>query len=761
MKTNNVIYNINRAKSKKINKKKISYECIFHCPTNINDCINSVDIFEDKIVFGTLMGNVYLCRVDEKKLNKNNEFQKIIKNENRKSSSTENIENDESNIKLNNNNSNSKYDCIKLTVHNNNDKNSSENNEDVDDNVRIFNKKNKNNNININLNNDNIENNNLTRKFNNYDNNENKNYTNEENDNDEDENSNKYEKKLINKNMGKISSQKNGNIQINNDSKIFNEKKDQNKKNKTKNKNIDFPQVTRLIFRFKENIPCLQFENSDIIYISLGDLEVITFQNMSTFNMNDESSTYNYSKLRNYKLENDHIQYCENSTCMIGNACFLIVFTEFANFNNELEIKDIKYENKNLKTFEIIKGTIKMSNYVVPFDFDGDKFLFLDYLSKEERIISVVYTASKNAQYNYMIKNRDYGHISHMKLLPNNKIFICRKNKECEIHLMNKDFNEIEKWVHIGEDVLSCYIFIKNKNILYDNTNNKENNKLSQNNKDSEEEENEESYENNDEKSEDGIKKNILKLLENKGVIKNGSKKELININQTINIATIQPNTEKTNKFNTKQNVKNLISSKGNENSYIHTENNQVIFSKKNLLKNNMDSLNPSFDNSSRREINFTDENKRFTSHKNSKTNSATKYNLLTSDKKKKNSKNTVSSIEIYGKKKKNGIKNKIKKINIINGSNYEGNEEDQTIINKKETENYSIFTLDKDGSVNIYNNKNQKNLFNLYNMSKIDNKYKNLEFFSVGFPYYIVANDFYYGITTDHGLFVISKIIE
>ena len=45
--------------------------------------------------------------------------------------------------------------------------------------------------------------------------------------------------------------------------------------------------------------------------------------------------------------------------------------------------------------------------------------------------------------------------------------------------------------------------------------------------------------------------------------------------------------------------------------------------------------------------------------------------------------------------------------------------------------------------------------------MSKIDNKYKNLEFFSVGFPYYIVANDFYYGITTDHGLFVISKIIE
>ena len=159
--------------------------------------------------------------------------------------------------------------------------------------------------------------NNHSRKINNEINNDNKNYTNEENGNDEDENSNKYEKKLINKNMGKTSSQINGNIQINKDSKIFNEKQEQNKNNKTKNKDISFPQITKLIFRFKENIPCLEFENNDIIYISLGDLEVITFQNMSTFNMNDETSTYNYSKLRNYKLENDHIQYCENSTCMM------------------------------------------------------------------------------------------------------------------------------------------------------------------------------------------------------------------------------------------------------------------------------------------------------------------------------------------------------------------------------------------------------------------------------------------------------------
>ena len=41
-----------------------------------------------------------------------------------------------------------------------------------------------------------------------------------------------------------------------------------------------------------------------------------------------------------------------------------------------------------------------------------------------------------------------------MKLLPNNKIFLVRNNKECEIHLMNKGFDTIEKLIHLGEEVI-------------------------------------------------------------------------------------------------------------------------------------------------------------------------------------------------------------------------------------------------------------------------------------------------------------------
>jgi hypothetical protein len=44
------------------------YQNIFLCPLNKNDCVNSIDIFDDIILYGTLMGNVYLCRANKNKL---------------------------------------------------------------------------------------------------------------------------------------------------------------------------------------------------------------------------------------------------------------------------------------------------------------------------------------------------------------------------------------------------------------------------------------------------------------------------------------------------------------------------------------------------------------------------------------------------------------------------------------------------------------------------------------------------------------------
>jgi hypothetical protein len=331
-----------------------------------------------------------------------------------------------------------------------------------------------------------------------------------------------------------------------------------------------------------------------------------------------------------------------------------------------------------------------------------------------------------------------------MKLLPDNKIFLCRNNVECEIHIINNEFELIEKWSHIGEDVISSFVF-KNKNI--NNLINDETDEITQ------------------EINKKEAKINIYKFYTNDVDNNNGlnSNRVLLNSNKTINIKPFNADVLSINKKTNNKQEKNLISS--NEKNYIYTDNNNnITFKKKNLIiNNNMPSLNPSFDNSSRREINFTPENKRFTSNRNSKSSSDSKNLRLfnSGNKKKTQIKNSISSIEIYGKKNQNPIKNGMERPTLQNGSNFE-NDEDQTIVNNKENKiNYSIITLDKDGKVNVFHNKKQKTLFNIYNIKNIDDKYKKMEFFSVGFPYYIVVNELYFCITTDHGLFVISRDLD
>ena len=106
----------------------------------------------------------------------------------------------------------------------------------------------------------------------------------------------------------------------------------------------------------------------------------------------------------------------------------------------------------------------------------------------------------------------------------------------------------------------------------------------------------------------------------------------------------------------------------------------------------------------------------------------------------------------------------------ILNIEKKENGLKEERELNKKEIKNevtYYIITLDIDGNFNLYYNKNENNieikitLFNLYKIKNISNSSKNLSFFSVGFPYYITMNEYYYIITTDNGIFVISKSKE
>ena len=82
-------------------------------------------------------------------------------------------------------------------------------------------------------------------------------------------------------------------------------------------------------------------------------------------------------------------------------------------------------------------------------------------------------------------------------------------------------------------------------------------------------------------------------------------------------------------------------------------------------------------------------------------------------------------------------------------------------MLHDKKNNGYKIIFLDSNGTVYLYQNNSQINLFNIYDINNIKQKYKDIHFFSLGFPYHIIANDYYFCITTDFGLFVFSKIDE
>lgn len=98
-----------------------------------------------------------------------------------------------------------------------------------------------------------------------------------------------------------------------------------------------------------------------------------------------------------------------------------------------------------------------MCNYSVPFDFDGTRFVWVEFLNEKERCLCV---------YNFQMekkfeKNLDkkFGHISHCKILTKDKIFIVRKFDQCEIILFEEDFKVEKSFKNPGDEVIAIDIF--------------------------------------------------------------------------------------------------------------------------------------------------------------------------------------------------------------------------------------------------------------------------------------------------------------
>ena len=656
-----------------INSKR-EYKNILLCPLNKHDAVNSIDILDDVIIYGTIMGNVYLCRIDKnnlipktkKQINTDLNFYDINKEINTKN--------------MNDDSSSSKISCIKL------DKN---------------------------YNNKSLSNNNSIYKINKIENNP-------------DKNKNCYDSdivpttrtvynKFLNHELNtkrKILNKINKNILENknsqSDQSIFNNQNQkslisQSNNSKVSNNITPLPQIVQLVTNANENIPCLNFDTKDRINVAIGDSDIIRFENLTNFNFENEDESYYYTQIKNYQSENDHIKYCEGAICLMSNNHFLLLFSPLIDYSSFINYNKYSYINKTITTYDIIKGEIEMYNFLVPFDFDGDRFLYLEYISESIRRICVYHTLSQIGPIIFKM-DKSFGHVSFMKFISLNRIVICRKNKLCEIRDINDNFKLIETWEHIGEEIISMNVYIKgtknedekekfenslmdlsykknkenNDNIEYFDTSYKRNKKTKSKNKLSL---NENSYGFN-------TKIHLKKFLSEKDKINNSTYRDLIGLNLK-------------NQLKSHEKKDDEIAIYNNKNKFNSGKEKENLTNEFNINKKNLDIL------TNNNEYNYIQSRKEFLDKK--------------------------SKISYYINQKLDHTDKCI--------------EEDAYII-----------TLDKNGNFNKYHNGKIKTLFNLYDIKNIDQNYKDEEFFSLGFPYFIIMNNKYYAISTDHGIFVLSN---
>ena len=332
-KENNLKLKQNEKENNHKNKdKSFQYKCVLHCPLNSNDCVNSIDIFNNYIVYGTLMGNISFYRLEEEK-----NLKKLYHNDRNINCLSINNANTILSNKINN-----RY----LNDLNKTDSNISGNKDIIlkEDNPKEI-----------------ILNVNATNKFNSKD-------LKEKNNKKKSEKGNPECIKILNQKIGDRQSTDNlssANFQ----SKI----KDNNE--------FLYPDKIELVQGALENICCISLYN-DILNFSIGDAEIIHCEKITSFYGNDLTMAHKFRRTNIYDSEQTHNEYCENCYCLMSTNNFLILFSFYCDFNWPLKINSIKYQNRNLNTDELANGFIDMSNYNVPFDFDGDNFLYLEYYSR-------------------------------------------------------------------------------------------------------------------------------------------------------------------------------------------------------------------------------------------------------------------------------------------------------------------------------------------------------------------------------------------
>ena len=229
--------------------------------------------------------------------------------------------------------------------------------------------------------------------------------------------------------------------------------------------NIIENKVINLCELNSENISDIAYnEKEKNIYIGVGDeeIKVYSLKQLSTETIPENNS------ISVYDTDLVHTNNCENAFILLSpESLFRIQLPQIDEGTLKISTMESQYEIKYFNELEDynksehIKNALPTTNYTVPFDFDGKRFLWVEFLSSTQRNICVanIPLLSKDKPYKCDL-NKTIGHICQAKLLPNNRIFIVHTLNKCEIRALDDKFSLLEQFEHIGEEVLAVDICI-------------------------------------------------------------------------------------------------------------------------------------------------------------------------------------------------------------------------------------------------------------------------------------------------------------
>lgn len=212
---------------------------------------------------------------------------------------------------------------------------------------------------------------------------------------------------------------------------------------------------TILIDTSDEEISNLNFISSLSFHFTIGDEKIVTYK----YNNLLLSPIPQIKEIKNYPDEYTHINKCDFTyTIIYKNKMLQIKISQpethpivLSNIMNNYIIKDLNNNNT------IQKGDIEMTTYVVPFDFNGNYFAWVDFLNDKQRNLSLF--NFQNSKLWKLRFEKNFGHISHCKFLIGEKIFIVRKLTLCEIRSIDDNFTILYEFNNIGDCVISIDIF--------------------------------------------------------------------------------------------------------------------------------------------------------------------------------------------------------------------------------------------------------------------------------------------------------------